>query len=38
LGPATGLSTPPPEAVVFDLKYRPQTGGADDIAYHALSG
>jgi hypothetical protein len=38
LGPATGLSTPPPEAVVFDLKYRPQTGGADDIAYHAFYG
>jgi len=38
LGPATGLSTPPPEAVVFNLKYRPQTGGADDIAYNAFYG
>jgi hypothetical protein len=38
LGPATGLSTPPPDAVVFDLKYRPQTGGADDIEYHAFFG
>lgn len=38
LGPATGLSTPPPEAIVFDLKYRPQTGGANDIAYHAFYG
>ena len=38
MGPAIGLSTPPAEAVVFDLKYRPQTGGADDIAYHAFYG
>ena len=38
LGPATGLSTPPPEAVVFDLKYRPQTGRADDLDYHAFWG
>jgi hypothetical protein len=38
LGPATGLSAPPADAVVFDLKYRPQTGGADDIAYHAFYG
>jgi hypothetical protein len=38
LGPATGLSTPPPEAVVFELKYRAQTGGADDIAYNAFYG
>lgn len=38
LGPATGLSTPPSEAIVFDLKYRPQTGGADDIAYNAFYG
>jgi hypothetical protein len=38
LGPASGVSTPPPEAVVFDLKYRPQTGGADDIAYQAFYG
>ena len=38
LGPATGLSTPPPEAVVFDLKYRPRTGGADDIVYYSSWG
>jgi hypothetical protein len=38
LGPANGLSSPPPEAVVFDLKYRPQTGGADDIPYQAFYG
>jgi hypothetical protein len=38
LGPATGLSTPPPGAVVFDLKYRAQTGGADDIAYRSYWG
>jgi hypothetical protein len=38
LGPATGLSTPPPEAVVFNLKYRAQTGGADDIPYSAFYG
>ena len=38
LGTATGLSTPPPEAVVFDLKYRPQTGGADDLSYHSFWG
>jgi hypothetical protein len=38
LGPATGLSTPPPEAVVFNLKYRAQTGGADDIPYNAFYG
>ena len=38
LGPAAGLSTPPPEAVVFDLKYRAQTGGADDIAYNSFYG
>lgn len=38
MGPATGLSTPRPAAVVFDLKYRPQTGGADDIAYHSFWG
>ena len=38
LGPASDLSTPPPEAVVFDLKYRPQTGAADDIAYNAFYG
>ncbi len=38
LGPATGLSTPPPEAVVFDLKYRAQTGRPDDIQYHSYWG
>jgi hypothetical protein len=38
LGPATGLSTPPTEAVVFDLKYRPQTGSPDDIDYHSFWG
>jgi hypothetical protein len=38
LGLATGLSTPPLEAVVFDLKYRAQTGAADDIAYRSFYG
>jgi len=38
LGPATGLSTPPAGAVVFDLRYLAQTGGADDIAYHSFWG
>lgn len=38
LGPATGLSTPPPGAAVFDLTYLPQTGGADDIQYHSYWG
>jgi hypothetical protein len=38
LGPATNLSTPPPEAIVFDLKYRPQTGGSNDIPYQAFYG
>ena len=38
LGPATGLSTLPPDAVAFDLKYRPETGGADDIRYFSFWG
>jgi hypothetical protein len=38
LGPATNLSTAPPEAVVFNLKYRPQTGAADDIQYRSYYG
>jgi hypothetical protein len=38
LGPATDLSTAPPEAVVFNLKYRPQTGSADDIQYRSYYG
>ena len=38
LGPATGLSTPGAGAVVFDLKYRAQTGGADDIPYRSFWG
>ena len=38
LGPATNLSTPPPGAIVFDLKYRPQTGGSNDIPYQAFYG
>lgn len=38
LGPATGLSTPPADAVVFDLKYLPQTGGAGDVEYHSYWG
>ncbi len=38
MGSATGLSTPPPGAVAFDLKYRAQTGGADDISYHSYYG
>jgi hypothetical protein len=36
LGPASGLSTPPADAVVFDLKYRPQTGAADDILSYSF--
>ena len=38
LGPAAGLSTPPAGAVVFDLKYRAQTGGAEDIPYNSFWG
>ncbi len=38
LGPATGLSTPPAGAVVFDLKYLPQTGAKEDIQYHSYWG
>jgi hypothetical protein len=38
LGPATGLSTPMADAIVFDLRYIPQTGAADDIEYHGYWG
>ena len=38
LGTAAGLSTPPAGAVAFDLKYRPQTGRADDHLYHSYWG
>jgi hypothetical protein len=38
LGPATGLSNPPPGAVVFDLSYVAQTGGKEDIQYHSFWG
>ncbi len=38
LGPATGLSTPPADAVAFDLKYIPQTGSPGDIQYHSYWG
>jgi hypothetical protein len=38
LGPASGLSTPPPDAAVFDLKYRPQTGAASEISYRSYWG
>ncbi len=38
LGPATGLSTPPADAIVFDLKYRAQTGADSDIPYNAFYG
>jgi len=38
LGPATGLSTPPEGAIVFDLKYRPETGRAGDIPYSSFWG
>lgn len=38
LGPATGLSTPPSGAVVFDLKYLPQTGTKEDISYNSFWG
>ncbi len=38
LGPASGLSTPPAGAVVFDLKYLPQTGAKDDIQYRSYWG
>ena len=37
-GPAIGLSAPPPQAAVFDLRYRAQTGGADDVPYNAFWG
>jgi hypothetical protein len=29
LGPAIGLSAPPPDSIVFNLKYRPETGQPD---------
>ncbi len=38
LGPATGLSTPPEDAIVFDFKYRAQTGGTNDISYFSFWG
>ncbi|HEY5910428.1 MAG TPA: hypothetical protein VJA21_07465 [Verrucomicrobiae bacterium] len=38
LGPATGLSTPPPDTVVFDLKYVAQTGGPGDLQYRSFWG
>lgn len=38
LGPATGLSAAPPEAIVFDLKYRPETGRVGDIPYSSFWG
>lgn len=38
LGPAAGLSTPPSNAVAFDLKYLPQTGAAGDIQYFSYWG
>lgn len=38
LGPATGCSTPPAGAVVFELKYWPQAGTADDVQYHSYWG
>jgi len=38
LGPATGLATPPPGAVVFDLKYLPQRGTDEDISYRSFWG
>jgi hypothetical protein len=38
LGPATGLSIPPADAYVFDLKYRAQTGATDDIGYYSFWG
>ena len=38
LGPAAGLSTPPPGAVVFDLKYTVQTGRPNDIRYSSFYG
>lgn len=38
LGPATGLSTPPADAVVVDLKYRAQTGATDDVQSYSFWG
>jgi hypothetical protein len=38
LGPAAGLSTPPSNAVIFDLKYVAQTGGTGDIQYFSFWG
>jgi len=32
-GPAPALPEPPPGAIVFDLKYRPETGAKDDVHY-----
>lgn len=36
--PPTGLSDVPADAVVFDLEYRPETGGKDDMPYHSFWG
>jgi hypothetical protein len=38
LGPATGLPAPPASAVVFDLKYLPQTGAPGDLQYNSYWG
>lgn len=38
LGPASGLTTPPSNAVVFELKYLAQTGAANDISYRSYWG
>jgi hypothetical protein len=38
LGPASGLSTAPEDAVVFDLNYRPRTGAATDLQYYSSWG
>jgi len=37
-GPAPALPEPPPGAIVFDLKYRPETGAKDDIQYYSYWG
>jgi hypothetical protein len=37
-GPAPALPEPPAGAIVFDLKYRAETGAKDDIQYHSFWG
>lgn len=37
-GPVPALPEPPAGAIVFDLKYRPETGAQDDLQYHSFWG